>query len=224
MQRRSEQKGFILPTPVLVVSVLLIVQAAVLYGFSRKEIIPDHTPLASLGPFLGEWQQIRDSPIDQETMDVLKADDTLSRSYATPSRPYPVNLFIAFFKSQRTGVAPHSPKNCMPGTGWTPVLSEVTRIDVPGRSEPIEANRFIVAKGEARILVFYWYQSRDRTVASEYKAKYFVAVDAMRNNRTDTSLIRVEVPLAPGDQKNGEETLINFIRAMYGPVRQHLPA
>lgn len=224
MQKRSDQKGFIGQTPVIVVSVLLLIQAAVLYGFSRKEMIPDHEPLATLEPSFGDWQQVRDTPIDQETQDVLKADDTLSRSYASPARPYPVNLFVAFFKSQRTGVAPHSPKNCLPGTGWTPVLSEVTKIDVPGRAEPLEANRFIVAKGESRILVFYWYQSRERTVASEYKAKYYVAIDAIRHNRTDTSLIRVEVPLAPGDQKSGEETLIEFIRAMYAPVRKHLPA
>jgi EpsI family protein len=155
---------------------------------------------------------------------VLKADDLLERNYGSASSVYPANLFVAYFKSQRTGVAPHSPKNCMPGSGWTPVVSETMKIDVPDRAEPIEANRYIVQRGEARSLVLYWYQSRDRTVANEYKAKFYVALDAIRYNRTDTALVRVVVPLASGDSGAGEKAAVAFVRAMYGQLRKHFPA
>jgi EpsI family protein len=224
MHKRPEQAGFIMRTPAIVVSALLIAQAAMLYGFSRREVVPEHIPLARLEPSIGGWQQTREFPVEQEVLDVLKADDVLNRAYTKAGERYPASLFVAFFKSQRTGVAPHSPKNCMPGSGWTPTVSEIMKIDVPGRAEPIEANRYIVQRGDEKSLVLYWYQSRDRTVASEYKAKYYVAVDAIRYNRTDTALVRVVVPLGTGDPKPGEQAAIDFVRSMFQPLRKLLPA
>jgi EpsI family protein len=73
-------------------------------------------------------------------------------------------------------------------------------------------------------LVLYWYQSRDRVVASEYKAKFFVVADAMRYNRTDTALVRVMVPIPDNDEDVANQTAVEFIQKFLGPVRQHLPA
>jgi EpsI family protein len=224
MQRRSSQSGFIKGTAPIVLSVALIAQAALLYGFARKEVIPEHIPLANLAPVLGTWQQTAEHEVEKDVQEVLRADDTINRTYGSSSHAYPASLFVAFFKSQRTGVAPHSPKNCLPGAGWTPVVSDIITLDVPGRTEPLEANRYIVQHGEAKSLVLYWYQSRDRTVASEYTAKYFVVADAIRYNRTDTALVRVVVPLGTGDTRPGQEAAFDFVRAMYGSLRKHLPA
>ena len=52
-------------------------------------------------------------------LDVLRADDTLNRIYRL--RAASSYLFIAYFKTQRYGQSPHSPKNCLPGSGWEPV-------------------------------------------------------------------------------------------------------
>ena len=73
-------------------------------------------------------------------------------------------------------------------------------------------NRYLVAKGEYKSVVLYWYQSRDRVVASEYRAKMFTAVDAMRYNRTDTALVRVVVPVPNGDSKAATDAAIDFVR------------
>ena len=49
----------------------------------------------------GGWQMYKDVKIEQETLDVLKADDTLNRVYINPARNASTYLFIAFFKTQR---------------------------------------------------------------------------------------------------------------------------
>src|SRR5262245_20843032 len=105
MRRRRKQSGFIKGTAAFVVSAMLIAQAVVLYGFSRTEVIPEHLPLARLTPVLGQWIQINERPVEKEIQDVLKADDLLERNYGSASSVYPANLFVAYFKSQRTGVA-----------------------------------------------------------------------------------------------------------------------
>ena len=106
--------------------------------------------------------------LDKDTLEVLKADETLSRSYVEAGHPLGAQLFVAYFGSQRTGQTPHSPRNCLPGTGWLPSEREMIVIPVEGRQEPVESNRYVISKGEYKSIVLYWYQSRDRTVASEY--------------------------------------------------------
>ena len=44
------------------------------------------------------------------------------------------NLFVAYFQSQRAGQTPHSPKNCLPGSGWTWSVADTIRVDIAGRA------------------------------------------------------------------------------------------
>jgi EpsI family protein len=170
---------------------------------------------------LGSWTLLQEGVVDADTQAVLKADDLLNRFYGTGS--VGANLFIAAFRSQRNGKTPHSPKNCLPGNGWTPLHSGEVAIDV-GRNAPIQVNRYVVAHGDERSLVLYWYQSRDRAIASEYTAKFWVVVDAMRLNRTDTALVRVVVPIVNRDEDAATKTAADFVRSFYGTLREYLPA
>lgn len=208
----------------VILTVFLVLQAALVYGFNRDEVVPQHKKLSTADAQFGNWFVQQETQIDDETLKVLKADDTLSRNYVNPSEQSSAHLFVAFFKSQRTGQAPHSPKNCLPGSGWVPSVSDIVKVDIPGRA-PIEVNRYIVQKGDSRSLVLYWYQSRDRVVASEYSAKFFVVADALRYNRTDTALVRVIVPLPRGATvEKAEATAQDFVRSFFFPLRQHFPA
>jgi EpsI family protein len=170
---------------------------------------------------MGSWRFAQEGLIDADTQAVLKADDLLNRFYV--KGPLGANLFVAAFRSQRNGKAPHSPKNCLPGSGWTPLNSSVVAIDV-GRGMPIEVNRYVVAHGDERSLVLYWYQSRDRAIASEYIAKFWVVVDAMRLNRTDTALVRVVLPIVDRDEGAANQAANDFVRSFYGTLREYLPA
>jgi hypothetical protein len=70
-------------------------------------------------------------------------------------------LFVAYFQTQRTGKTPHSPKNCLPGSGWAPSQSGMIGIRVPGETEPIRVNRYIVSRGDNQDTVLYWYQAHN---------------------------------------------------------------
>lgn len=209
--------------PALLVTIVLLAQAAVLRSAMHPEQIPPSPPLSQLTHSLGPWQFQRDGVIEKEVLDVLQADDVLSRSYVTADGKY-ADLYIAAFRSQRNGKAPHSPKNCLPGSGWTPLVEDETSIDV-GESAPIVVNRYIVTQGDERDLVLYWYQSRSRVVASEYKAKFWVVADAMRYNRTDTAIVRVIVPIDKETRDNdaAQRTAVDFIKTFYAAIRQVLP-
>ncbi len=181
--------------PSLILGALFVVQGAAFYGIlGRAETIPALRPLSEFPAVIGTWREVREDVIDQDEKDVLRADDYLSRRYVG-SGGKQASLFVAYFRSQRAGQTPHSPKNCLPGAGWTWSVADIIRVEIAGRGRPIEINRYIVSKGDQRAVVLYWYQSRDRVVASEYRAAAFTAWDALRYNRTDTELVRVVAPV-----------------------------
>ena len=203
--------------------VLLVAQAVALRAVSRPENVVPAAPLSSFPKSLGAWVLGQEGYVDQETRDILQADDLLARTYVRPGDPLPINLWIASFLSQRSGKAPHSPKNCLPGAGWVQQMSETLHLDVPG-APPIEVNHYIVSNRESRSDVIYWYQSRHRTVANEFKARFFVVADAIRYNRTDTALIKVFTPIVEGNTAAAFKTNVEFIRAMFPLLGHYMPA
>ncbi len=206
----------------LILSVLLLTQAAVFYGFSRGELAPPHRPLDQLPLRFGDWNMVKQGVMEKEIQDVLQADDYVTRWYAKPNAPV-ASLFVAFFKSQRAGQAPHSPKNCLPGSGWIWTVSDTIPITLPD-SRTVTVNRYIVQRGEQKSMVLYWYQSRDRVVASEYSAKVYVVSDALRYNRTDTALVRVEVPVFEGNDQAATAAGVDFVKSFFSTLRSFLPA
>jgi EpsI family protein len=183
---------------------LRFVCAATLLGLTaillrdRKDIIPAHRPLASFPSQLGAWTG-SDREIDQETLEILGSGEFLLRDYSSQVDTEPdVNLYIAYFPSQRSGDTIHSPKNCLPGNGWLPAESERVTLSLPGHA-PFPANRYVVVNGESRMLVLYWYWAHDRGVASEYWAKYYLVTDAIRMKRSDGALVRIVVSMNPGE-------------------------
>jgi EpsI family protein len=206
-----------------VVAVLLAATALFLHARSRNEVLPARDPLADFPHQLGEWTGT-DVTIQQEVLDVLGAGDFLLRVYQDSSRRQPyVDLFLAYFPSQRTGDTIHSPKHCLPGSGWLPVESSRVTLSLPGRS-PFLANRYVIAKGTDRQLVLYWYLAHDRAVASEYWAKFYLVADSIRLSRSDGSLVRVTTPLRPGETTDAAQArLISFADKFSPLLNQYVP-
>lgn len=204
-------------------SLLLLGQAAAYYLLPKSEAAFDVRPLAEFPAALGAWRLLLDTPIEKEVLDVLRADDTLNRIYASPQSSLPISLYVAYFRTQKSGAAPHSPKNCLPGSGWAPEAAGETAIEIPG-AEPITVNRYIVARGAEKTLVYYWYQTPRRVVASEYLAKIWLVLDSLRYRRSDTSIVRVLAPVPDnGDLPAAERAAQDFTRTVYPALARHLP-
>jgi EpsI family protein len=205
---------------VRILSVVLLLQAAAYYAVaSRSERIPEIAPLATFPQRSGRWTTEREFPLEKEVQDALKADDSLNRLYVNAERTVGVSLFIAFFKTQRYGQSPHSPKNCLPGAGWQPSEDSQLQLMVPGREVPIVINKYVIARGEERSVVLYWYQSRNRVIAGEFAARFWLVADAIRFHRSDTALVRVIAPVVGSNSvHNAENTAVEFVRAVYPEV------
>ena len=208
-----------------IVTAALILQGIVFYAVAlRAENTPTVSPLDGFPTNVAGWQMYKDVKIEQETLDVLKADDTLNRVYINPAHDASTFLFIAFFKTQRYGQSPHSPKNCLPGNGYEPIESGVVTVAMPGRSEPVQVNRYLTARGEEKSVTLYWYQSHDRIIAGEFAARFWLIADSIRFHRSDTSLVKIVVPVRDGDADAATRTALDFMKAVFPPLARQLPA
>jgi EpsI family protein len=208
-----------------VLTAVLLLQGAVFYvTASRAEAVPVVAPLTFFPPGFGEWRMTRDTPVEKEVQEVLRADDTLNRVYVDSSQTAGAGLFIAYFRTQRYGQSPHSPKNCLPGSGWEPTETGTQTITVSGREAPIVTNKYVVEHGDDKEVVLYWYQSHHRVIASEYSAKFWLIADSIRYHRSDTALVRIMVPVRNNNIEDATATGIAFIQAMFPALLKQLPA
>jgi EpsI family protein len=173
----------------------MVLLVLILFVLERRpnEEVPAYKDLSAF-PMQIANRQAKDIPINPAELEVLGPGEYLMRNYLSTAGEAPVNLYIAFFPSQRTGNTIHSPKNCLPGAGWVPVESGHTDLHRSDGST-VTVNRYLVEKGNEQDLVLYWYQAHGRVVPSEYWAKIFLVADAIRLNRTDGALIRVIAPV-----------------------------
>jgi EpsI family protein len=144
---------------------------------------------------LGPWSTSEEQSIGPEVTAYLKPDEYILRDYVNPSNGVTIDLFVAYFKSLQNVYGPHSPRICLPGSGWLVSSSKIVNIDVPGRPGGIPVNQFTMEKSNERILVLYWYQNDRDVWAEEYHAKLRLLPDLIRYRRSDVSLVRLIAPM-----------------------------
>lgn len=204
----------------LMIAVLVGATTSMAY-LSHGEATPPAKPLAEFPNKVAGYTKAADWTLDKPTLDLLGVTDYLNRGYVSKSEGL-ITLYIGYFRSQRTGAAIHSPKNCLPGAGWTPMTATVYQLPLDdGRKVPV--NLYIVRKDLDEQLVLYWYQAHGRVVASEYWGKFYLVYDALRLNRTDAALVRVTAPIYNGDEEQARTRALAFAKQITSDVDQIIP-
>jgi EpsI family protein len=86
-----------------------------------------------------------------------------------------------------------------------------------------EAKRFVIAKGNARQLVYFWYQSRGRAIARNHDVILYRFLDRAMRRRTDGSLVRLTVPIWQEDEAGAEAELDRFTSEFVPKLDGYIP-
>lgn len=209
--------------PLLASLVALLAVGVVTYQIShRQEIIPERPRFASFPAKLGAWQGVP-SDLNPEVKQYLRVDDYLLSNYVSPESE-PINLYVAYYSSQRKGASPHSPRVCIPGGGWQ--ITDLQRISYANATARIELryNRAVIEKGTTKQIVYYWFSQRGRNIANEYVSKWYLLEDAVLRNRTDGALVRLTTPVGnEGSEHEADERLQAFLFDVVPRLRPFLP-
>jgi exosortase D (VPLPA-CTERM-specific) len=218
IERRAVPATFITSCAVLVVFVVVtqVMPRSV-------EIYPQRASLLEFPMSLGNWTGHRNA-IEGVYLDALKLDDYLMADYADGGGAA-MNLYIAYYNSQRKGEAVHSPRSCLPGGGWQlRDFDQRTIDDIKINGQPLRVNRTLIELGDQRELVYYWFQQRGRVITNEFTVKWYLFWDALTRNRTDGALVRLITVIPPGgDEAAADRRLADVAKQIAPTLTRYVP-
>ena len=82
----------------------------------REEVPPPRAMFIDFPMKLDGWLGTS-LTLEKQYIDALRFDDYVLADYRFGDGQ-PVNLYAAYYRSQRKGQSAHSPQSCLPGGGW----------------------------------------------------------------------------------------------------------
>ena len=200
--------------------VFILLGAAGLYvNFHADITVPMNRSFTEFPTAVGQWRMVSQDEFSENILEVLRPTDYLSRTYVGGDGRK-VELYIGYHGGGKSGGEIHSPKHCLPGSGWYEASSSRSEMDVG--SGKINLVRAVYQKGEEKDIFLYWFQVRDRSLSDEYSLKLAEISGSMLYRRRDASFIRISVPVGNGLEQ-ATATGERFVRDFYPVIREFLP-
>ncbi len=208
---------------IVIVAGIMILTMVVLSFANHSETIKPNRSFDTFPMTIGPWSGTT-SKFDEKVYDLLGVDDSILVSYNS-DRGDSVQLYVGFYQSQKEGDLIHSPKNCMPGSGWNISETSIESVNVvdQGKSRNINVIRLLLQKGSQKQVVLYWFHSRGRIIASEYLQKIWLVIDSITRQRTDGSFVRLIAPVLNSDVQT-LESLKQFTKDVYPYLNEYIPS
>jgi exosortase D (VPLPA-CTERM-specific) len=207
-----------LPTAFVAACAALLVFLAVDILIPRPaEIYPARGSFSEFPMHFGRWTG-RNEAMEGVYLDALKLDDYLLANYSDDAGA-PINVYLAYYDSQRKGEAFHSPRWCLPGGGWQMRdFNQRTLDGIQIHGQPLQVNRSLMELGNQRQIVYYWFQQRGRIVTNEYLVKWWLFWDALVRHRTDGGLVRLVVALPAGTTEADADRRLSDLAGRMAPT------
>jgi len=198
-----------------------LITAVILYVnfLSTVKPIPLPKSLEDFPRTIGKFRRVQSQTFNKKVLQIAGVDNYIMWQYQDP-QGYTLGLYIGYYRDQTEGSIIHSPKHCMPGSGWEPFMEEVVNLqDVRGNS--YEINHMVLQKGTDKQIAHYWYEGRSRVVANEYEDRALMIWDSLVRRRSDGALVRVTGP--GNDQKLDIKKQMQFMAALMPQLEKFLP-
>ena len=203
-------------------AVMLLTMLGVHFAVHGRGVEPTR-PFSTFPRRIGTWSGTV-GRFDRSIYEKLGVDDSFLCDYRS-SQGDVVQLYVGYYRSQKEGDLIHSPKNCMPGSGWDIVQSSLEELTVPGMPlNKVKVIKLILQKGPRRQIVLYWFQSRGRFIASEYMQKIYLVVDAVVKHRTDGAFVRLISPVEGIREKKTLDRLKKFAALLIPVLEEYIPS
>jgi EpsI family protein len=195
---------------------------------ARDAVIPPRTSFDEFPLKVESWSCDQRQTVSQDVWDELGATDMFICDYRRPGEI--VNFYVGYHASQvreqgggSQENAIHPPAHCLPGSGWDIIDNRTVDLDIEGVAPGATAKRLVVARGKARQLVYYWYQSRGRVISQDWQKIVYVGWDRATRGRTDGSLVRITIPIQRGDDEGADQTFRDFAPRVLALLDDYVP-
>lgn len=203
---------------IIIVSSIIFLFALYLNIYSFHEIVPlkkalDEFPLSWKG-WAGKVYFF-----DDRILERLRADEYIFREYTRGNNK--INVYIGYYGTQREGAQIHSPKHCLPGSGWFKLFEKKRVLDI-GNTGKINFIEALYQKDADKELFIYWYKMKDVYITNDYILKLYMILNSLRYQRNDAAFIRFSTPV--GNNVEDSEYLIEVAMRDFLPLlKDYLP-
>lgn len=202
----------------IVLYVLLAGMAAYM-SFHRDLVVPLAKPFGEFPPVHEGWRMVGQSSLGEDIIKVLMPTEYLSRRYVSENGAV-VDMYLSYFDGAPDSGRIHSPKHCMPGSGWVEISSE--RVVLKIGDEQVNMVQAVYAMGESRELIYYWFDMRGKTISDEYSLKLAEITGSIFHSRRDQSFIRISTQ-TNGNMEESKNLIDQFLRNFYPLIMLFLP-
>jgi EpsI family protein len=215
----------------LVAALFLAGNFYVYHWFARSQVIPPRDSFTSFPMERDGWRCRGREKMSAETLANLGASDYLICEFERSDPPGLVGAYFGYHQTQVRdeggGSAEnsiHPPAHCLPGSGWDIIQQKVVELDLDGLPErPARVNRLVIAKGEARQLVYYWYQTQGRVIAEDWRKIVYLTWDRALHQRTDGALVRLTAPFSRNEEERADEEILSLAAALLPILPAYVP-
>lgn len=199
---------------------VLLAAAAFFMATHKDSQTPLVVPLEDFPTVVGEWRMIGDAQFDAGTLRILRPTDYMARRYKKTDGTV-ADIYVGYHDGASKAGPLHSPRNCLPGSGWVEVSTEKKSIPISGKD--LDAVMAVYQHGEVAELFIYWFQVGGKVVSNEYELKISEVLNSIKNSKRDTTFIRISVAMT-GDKSSAATSATDFVRTIQPILVKFLPS
>ncbi len=198
---------------------ILLCVAAAAANLHKDLFLPPTKGLQSFPVEVGTWRMAVNTVFSAPVLKVLRPSDYVMRSYADPQGRQ-IGMYVGYHDGGKDAGPIHSPRNCLPGSGWHALNSKEMTVAAGG--DTVRMVRTVYAKEREEVIFYYWYQIRGQSLTSDWGMKLTELKNALFYQRKDAAFIRLDISNELGGQADALVT--DFIRGAYPALKEYLPS
>lgn len=192
--------------------------AAYLMLFPFEDSVPLRKSFADFPYGYNGWSG-SSGVLDDRSEEILKLSEYLLRNYSKEDES--VSIYIGYYGSQRGGSQIHSPKLCLPASGWAKVSEASRTVDVDGLGK-VDLVQAVYQKGERKEVFVYWYQMKGAYITDEYALRVQRFLNSIRYRRNDAAFVRLSAPVS-GTVEEAVGDIEVFMGDFLPVLKEYLP-
>lgn len=193
-----------------VIAIILMALAAPAALYFQFDVPPPASAdaLEAIPRTIGPWKVISERGPSEAEVKILETDAILTRTYSRGDPPQ-CDLSVVFARDNRR--VAHPPEICYKGSGWNVEKREV--VEFPVDEQPFHANRLLLIRGNARLLVLYWYKAGPACTENYLKMQWTIIKTHFTRRGSSSALCRVSAMSPAADQ---DAAVIETLRGFAG--------
>ena len=206
----------------LIVALLFIAANSYAYNnLATGDITPPRENFADFPDDFDGWKCRDRQEMDEKVLNNLGVTDYIICRYTTDTPGQHVEFYAGYHEKQERSDSGkttliHPPEHCLPGAGWDIIESDIVPINFGIEGE---AKRVVIAKGQQRGLVYFWYQSRGHVIGTNIDRLWHMFFDRALRSRTDGSLLRFTMQI----ERENFEVADDAFREFAAKIAPELP-